>query len=538
MKSLPAICFYGILMIAGCHSIPEKDTGTLNNYRQALDLVRAASKKLDANTLANQAGGIYLEGSGTYDLSTRMQGKRPDAEEPYPITEMLGVDPQSGRVAYESDTYVNPDAREWIRYIYDGKNRMLFLERYAGFAFWESRPGLNEQAKRYSNMVPHLLLEEALANRESLKYLGEHRNGNHLVSFNSPVYGSMTIHISNDSATISGVDYLEDMPLLGDTPVRWRFKEYRHYRDIGPYPAGYTVYLKERMLKEINYETVRAGSNGLPVFEIPDSISVPPTPDPPDTVDPGTNAPGAPVREPLALAKGVHVIPHIRPGFHPMVIEFNEYLMVVDTPAGWLEMQQLPAMQWVGDASSSSTGRKLLQVIRENISEKPVRYAALTHFHSDHAGGIRPFIDAGATVLASPATASVINSAATSPFTLEPDELTGKNTKPVIEIVKNKMTISDGSMEVQLIDVGENPHAEGMLVVYLPNQKILYQSDLFEPTNLTVFPNKSRLPVMKWFVGWLDDSGLDVDKIYAIHAGLRVTEEHLRIIREINGPTH
>ena len=521
-------------LITGCNSSPENEfQSSLESYHGALQLIQEARESMGGTSHLKSSGGLYLRGEGTYDLSTRMQGMRPNVEEPYPMKEQLAVDLESGRVAYESDTHVNPDAREWIRYTYDGQNRMLFLELYAGFAFWDSRPGLNRQSKRYTNMVPHLLIEEAYANRESLKYLGKDSEGRDLVSFETPSYGSLTLYFDSATHELAGVEYLKDMPLLGDTSIRWRFKDYNPVEGIGLYPSGYTVSLNDKMLKDISYTTIRPGSENAEVRTIPDSINVPDIPDPPAEGEPEGPVSESPIREPVKLAGGVHVFPHIRSGFHPMVIEFDEFLMVVDTPAGWLEMHQLPAMQWVDGVTSSSTGRKLLRGIREKLSDKPVRYVALTHYHSDHAGGIRPFIAEETIVLASSVTTPVIERAAKKRFTLEPDEVTNTDISPTIEIVDGERIISDGNMEVRLIDVGENPHAEGMLVVYLPEQKIRYQSDLFEPVSMHAFPSKSRLPVMKWFVEWLDNSGLDVDKVYAIHAGLRVTEEHLEVIRRL-----
>lgn len=530
--------FYSLLLILlplwGC--LPEgneEELSGLQSYQKAIKTVESSLEALGGTEQLQSSGGIYLRGEGTYDLSTRMQGMQPNVREPYYMTEQLAVDMESGKVAYESDTHVNPDAREWIRYIYDGQNRMLFLELYAGFAFWDSRTGLNNQSRRYSNMVPHLLLEKALANRSSLKYLGKDSEGSDLVSFESPSYVSPTLYFDPNSNYLTGVEYLKDMPLLGDTPIRWRFKNYQTVDSIGPYPTGYRVSLNGKILKDITYTTVQAGLENVRVLSVPDSIDVPDMPDPPADGEPGTPVTEIPVRDPIKLADGVHVFPHIRSGFHPMVIEFDKYLMVIDTPAGWFEMQQLPAMQWVDGVTSSSTGRKLLNAIREKLSDKPIRYVALTHYHSDHAGGIRPFIAEGATILTSAVTAPVIEQAAQNRFTLEPDELSGTDITPTIEIIDDKHTISDVNMEVRLIDVGENPHANGMLVAYLPRQKLLYQSDLFEPSNMNFFPSKSRVPVMKWFVNWLDNSRLEVESVYAIHAGLRVTDEHLNHIRNM-----
>lgn len=527
--------FIVLIFLWGCTPNPKPYShSAVDAYHQGLALVESALDTLGGTAGIKEAGGIYLQGSGTYNLSTRLQGMHPEGDEPYPIKEQLAVDLKTGKVTYESDTHVNPDAREWLRYSYDNQNRMLFLDLYSGLAFWDSEPGLNSQRKRYSNMIPQLLLEEALTHRSSLTYSGDDERGHKTVTFHSPDFGLMKLHISEDSRYLTGVSYLKDMPLIGDTEIRWKFKSYGPVNGIGLYPSGYTVHINKKKLKEITYFNVQAGVDGAPILEIPDTITVPEKPDPPSATLVNSSPPSPYEREPTQLAEGIFVFPHIRPGFHPLVVEFDNYMMVVDAPAGWFEMHQLPAMQWVQGATSSSTGRRLLDAIQEKFPDKPVRYVALTHFHSDHAGGIRPFIEAGATILASPVTASVIQEAAKNRFTLEPDELTGRNITPKVKLVNGELSLSDGTMEVRLIDVGKNPHAKGMLVVWLPKQKILYQSDLFEPTNLDFFPNKSRIPVMKWFVAWLDQAGLNAEKIYAIHAGLRVTNEHLETIRTLS----
>ena len=529
MKNLALAFFLFLITFMSCDNSRSPKTSALHSYEKAFSLIKSVQ-----DVLILKDSQMYLKGVGTYDLSTRMQGLQPNTEEGYEITEQLLADFKSGKVAYESDSHVNPDAREWIRYTYDGKNRMLFVDLLGGFAFWEARPGINNQAKRYSNMIPHMLVDEAMLNRKSLKYLGKNANGNDMVSFHSDTYGSITILIDKKTKFIRGVEYLKDMPLKGDSIIRWRFKDYKEISEFGFYPTGYTVSLNDEMLKDISYTSINTSGENSSLSTIPDNIDIPEMPDPPAEGNTETEPVPTTIPDAVQLADNVYVMPHIRPGFHPMVIEFNEYLMVVDTPAGWHEVHQLPAMQWVDGATSSSTGTRLLEGIRQKISEKPIKYVVLTHHHSDHAGGIRPFVAEGATLLSSESTASVLKEAVENSFTLEPDQLTHQQLTPKIEVIHNKHTISDDRMEVQLIDVGKNPHAEGMLVVHLPNQKILYQSDLFEPTNINFFPNKARIPVMKWFVNWLDNSELDYEQLYAIHAGLRITDEHLEIIRQLD----
>jgi hypothetical protein len=125
-----------------------------------------------------------------------------------------------------------------------------------------------------------------------------------------------------------------------------------------------------------------------------------------------------------------------------------------------------------------------------------------------------------------------VRSAARAPHTLSDDRAAGLHLEPTIRPVTGRYVISDGERSVTLIDVGENPHAAGMLVAWLAEERILYQADLFEPAPDSVFPSRARLPVMRWFVDWLDASGLAPERIYAIHGRGRVTPAQLQAIRE------
>ncbi|MCI0447635.1 hypothetical protein L0152_31030 [bacterium] len=69
-----------------------------------------------------------------------------------------------------------------------------------------------------------------------------------------------------------------------------------------------------------------------------------------------------------------------------------------------------------------------------------------------------------------------------SQFTNVPDALARKPMRPVIEIIRNqKHVLSDPNHTIELYDVGPNPVANEIVVVYLPKEKILYQTDLINP---------------------------------------------------------
>jgi len=95
-----------------------------------------------------------------------------------------------------------------------------------------------------------------------------------------------------------------------------------------------------------------------------------------------------------------------------------------------------------------------------------------------------------------------------------------------IETVENKKRVfQDDKHVVELYDIGPNPHANEILVVYLPKEKILFQADMLNAAANGTIPI-AQDPTIS-FSEKLQQLGLNVEKIYAVH-GRSVTPEELR----------
>jgi flavorubredoxin len=113
--------------------------------------------------------------------------------------------------------------------------------------------------------------------------------------------------------------------------------------------------------------------------------------------------------------------------------------------------------------------------------------------------------------------------------TIDPDALTRNPRKPSIEAVQNKKRVfTDGNHTVEVYDIGPSPHAKEMLVVYLPQEKIIFQGDLLIlPDGSTVNPaNETTVH----FAEWLSKSGLAVDKIVGVHGRMGTTADLRRAL--------
>ncbi len=144
---------------------------------------------------------------------------------------------------------------------------------------------------------------------------------------------------------------------------------------------------------------------------------------------------------------------------------------------------------------SPQLAQRLLGEIKKH-TDKPVTHVILTHYHADHIYGLQTFKAAGARILAHQAAREYLNSD-TARLRLEASrsELApwiDKDTRlvPADEWIDGERELVIGGVRFQIKPVGPS-HTPEDLVIYLPQEKVLYAGDL-------VFRN--RIP----FVGQAD----------------------------------
>ena len=479
------------------------------------------------------AGGATLVLEGTFDLSTRLQGRSPARPEPTPIAETVFIDTANGRLAYELDWSNYKFSRQHLRELYDGQGRVAYIDERARSGSWMPFAAVPDAQERYKRLLPAFLLADALAQRTTLRDRGQGRYAGaavDVVDYVTAAGNRLTLYIDRAEGLLRGAATLVDMELLGDTEIRWTWQDYRASDGI-TVPQLLQVHLDGKLMKDVRVQ-VRAGAPAT-AFHAPAGIELGEPPSdlaPFDDFTPYSQRPGT-ARE---VAPGVYLVPNLRPGFHMFFVEFDEFVLAVDTPTGWYEMQQLPPYNFVRGEGTSALAEKYIRIIRSTVPDKPLRYVVLTHHHSDHIGGVRAFIAEGATILAAAPAAAAARAAAKRPHTLMPDRLQESGTEPRIEVVEGTAEISDGNMTVRLVELpAGNPKADGFLVVHLPQQAIMYLTSFLYPVAEEAFPVPESVPLSLWFVRWLDASGLAVERLYNVHGQSRVQDWQLTRFREM-----
>lgn len=131
---------------------------------------------------------------------------------------------------------------------------------------------------------------------------------------------------------------------------------------------------------------------------------------------------------------------------------------------------------------SAKEGQRFLADIRK-ITQKPIKYVVNTHTHLDHAFGNCVFAELGAIVISHRADrallakigADILKNSGT--YGLKPEDMAGTEIILPNMTFSEQMSINLGGVEVELIRTAPS-HTDGSLVVWLPQQKILFSGDI------------------------------------------------------------
>jgi glyoxylase-like metal-dependent hydrolase (beta-lactamase superfamily II) len=335
--------------------------------------------------------------------------------------------------------------------------------------------------------TPHGFVRAALANAATVT---DDDGGGAEVSFVLEG-GRRVVGTIGEDGDVVRVQTWIDNAVLGDMPVETTYSDYRDFGGVR-FPAR-----------------IQQSQGGHPALDLTITAV---TANPPVEITVPDNVPGF-QPQPISatseqVAPGVF---YVRGGsHHSAAIEMSDHVVVVEGP------------------QSEARGLAVIEAVRQAIPDKPIRYVVNTHVHFDHSGGLRPFVEAGATVVTHESNQAFYQQAWSAPRTLAPDRLAGSNVQPAFMAVGDRGELTDGQRTIEIHRIADSPHAVGFLMVYLPRERILIEVDAYAPGPEGAPPPEPNANTVSLYENVLR-LGLQPRQILALHGPRVATLDELRV---------
>jgi glyoxylase-like metal-dependent hydrolase (beta-lactamase superfamily II) len=362
----------------------------------------------------------------------------------------------------------------------------------------EAAPIVNASIANFRNhffqRLPHYVLLEALDRASSLRWVGEDQykgRKQNVITYAGADGRQTSLNFDAQTKLLTKIDFIYTDSVVGDGIFEIIYPGYRAIGGLNV-PTGRITNISGEWQVQTDYAEVKVNSQPADyLFEVPGDFARVPAPTP----------------QPFAasqIAKDIFLVQSVEGSGNAFFIAFDDYILAVDAPQSRL---------------TGGGGERFIAKIKETVPGKPIKYLILTHHSYDHAAGARAFIAEGATIVTTPGNKQFVEKLSAAPFTIAPDALSRSPRKPVIETIENKKRVfRDQNHLVEVYDIGPNPSANEMVIVYLPKEKILYQTDLFNPGYVrTIIP--AQVSTVD-FAEKLKQLGLEVEKIAGGHGGI------------------
>jgi glyoxylase-like metal-dependent hydrolase (beta-lactamase superfamily II) len=482
----------------------------LQQGEAARALVMRAVERLGGVEQLRQGDTWFVAGAGDENLSGDLQGLTPDAPTLRPHAERIAVNARRLATAWERRTPRNDMSLRWRRFI--------SREDSSGVVVWTDSAGsmnggVAPEARRRAMVrrVPHLLLLEAATRGERFFLGAELRDGRRTTREVTLLLGDSlraSLWLDADSAILRAMEYRAYLPGRGDVTVRWEWNGWHARTGADPdfAPRGHRILVEGRIFQDVHYTAFESRSSaGDSLLRLPPEVAgrarlagsggtVM------SMAEPATTEPLPANGE---VTRGVHVIP-VR-GFNAMVVEFADFVVLVEAPAVH------PGFEAIPPAPAPRLGAELLARVNAIARGRPLRYVVITHHHSDHIGSVADVVSEHTTVLADQDAAPVVQRL----IGQLPASSAARRANVVA--VSRSFEIADSTRTLVVHDLGKNPHTNHNLFAWLPRERVGFQGDLFYYDAGMGSP-PDRMVMNRFFAEWIAAQKLEPRGVYGVHS--------------------
>lgn len=350
-----------------------------------------------------------------------------------------------------------------------------------------AQPAAVEERQMEIWVTPHGFLRAAAANNATSTAAGSGSE----VAFTAN--GHRYVGTINAQNQVERVQSWIDNPILGDTLVE---TVYSDYRDFGGVQFPGRIVRSQGGHPVLDLTVSSAAINQTVDLPVPETVASA-TP-PPVTVTVETLAPGV-----FYLKGGTH---------HSVAIDQADHVVVVEGP------------------QTEARSLAVIAKVKETIPNKPLRYLINSHVHFDHSGGLRTWVDEGATIVTHAANRAYYEEAWKAPHTLNPDRLEQSKKAATFETFTEKHTLTDGRRPIEIYPIVGNGHNDAFAMVFLPMEGILIEADAYTPAAANAPPPAAPNPFSVSLNENIMNLKLNVRQIAALHGPRVATMADLRAV--------
>ncbi len=278
-----------------------------------------------------------------------------------------------------------------------------------------------------------------------------------------------------------------DNPVLGDMQLEASFSDYKDFGGV-KFPTRIVHRSGGYPLLDLTITDVKI--NPSVAIEVPDAIRQ-------------AKPPASGPIQPEKLSDGVWMLPGYA---RSVAVEFSDHVVIVDAP------------------ETDERSLAVMDAVRKAVPGKPIKHVINTHSHFDHAGGLRAYAAEGVTIITHRDNIPFYEQVWANPRTIKPDRLARSSRKAVFEGVIGSRMLSDGTRTLAIYHYAGNMHNAGMLMVYLPKEKILIEADSFTPPNNPNLPPNGVANLIQFYDS-VQRLRLDVEQIVPTHGRLTTLAE-------------
>ncbi len=351
-----------------------------------------------------------------------------------------------------------------------------------------AQPNFLNTAGPFIRITPIMLVKQLMQRSQASHYLGQVNidGQNHdVLSLVMEVGPAISLYFDQQNHMLTRSERY--MPAFG--LIVYRFINYQEQEGI-PFNQSFELIVNDEINMKRQNLYYKINQSIVEQTKLDTSFNVLPIPEPAQP-------------EPLGrqeIVDGVYLIGGT--GTYALFVEMEDHVIAVGGTAGIPER---------------------IQLLKEVLPNKPIKYGVMTHHHDDHILGAQAYADQNITVISAEAHEATIRNATNHP-------------NINFKTIKDKHSFKDKVRNLQLIDIGPTPHSENILVAYLPDESILFAADHFglqSPGNIT----PAGLNTQE-FAKALKTHQIKATKILSAHSPIVATDkdlaQSLKMAQELN----